>query len=89
MDAITAPENLRVEIIGLEALVHAAVADADTLPGPWPNRQGTCSAESSVVLPRIRHFCSSRIASRGDETWQSFKDDDKLPRSGPLPRWRR
>ena len=46
-EAGTALENLRAEIIDIEALVHAAVTAADALPPPATDRQ-------RVVFGRIQ-----------------------------------
>jgi hypothetical protein len=46
-EAGTALENLRAEIIDIEALVHAAEAAADALPAPATDRQ-------RVVFGRIQ-----------------------------------
>ncbi len=51
-EAGTALENLRAEIIDIEALARAAEAAADALPSPRTTSSACCSAGSSRSSPR-------------------------------------
>jgi hypothetical protein len=69
-DAGTALENLRAEVIGIEALARAAEAAADALPAPTTDRQRlafgriqSLAAKRSEQASASLHFANAQVAA--------------------------
>jgi hypothetical protein len=72
-DAGTALENLRAEVVDIEALARAAEAAADALPAPTSDRQRLLFGriQSLVTKTSEQASASLRFASRTHRSWRS------------------
>jgi hypothetical protein len=60
-EAGTALENLRAEIIDIEALIHAAEAAADTLPSPATDRQRVVFGRIQALITKASEQASASL----------------------------
>ena len=69
-EAGTALENLRAEVVGIEALARAAEAAADALPAPTTDRQRvvfgriqSLATKTSEQASASLHFANAQVAA--------------------------